>query len=66
MKGAVEDIFSHPGPALFDVVTNRFELALSPEINASQVKGFSLYLLKTLIDERGKNILEVTSTNLWR
>jgi pyruvate dehydrogenase (quinone) len=66
LKGAFEDVFSHPGPALLDVVTNRFELAIPPEINASKVKGFSLYVLKSLIDGCGEDILEVTTTNLWR
>lgn len=66
LKDSLHDAFSHQGPALIDVVTNRFELELPPKISASQAKGFSMYVLKALLDGRGKDIVEVTKTNLWR
>ncbi len=66
LEGRLSDVLAHPGPALLDVVTNSLELVLPPSLKAEQVKGFSLYLLKAIMDGRGSEVLELTKSNLWR
>jgi len=66
LTDALAEVFSRPGPGLIDVVTNRFELSLPPKIKFDQVKGFSLYLLKALLNGKGTELMKMTKTNLWR
>jgi len=66
LEGAIQDVLSHPGPALLDVVTNRQELAMPPKLQAEQVKGFSLYALQAVMNGRGDAILDLAKTNLLR
>jgi pyruvate dehydrogenase (quinone) len=66
LQAALAEILAHDGPALLDVVTNRQELAMPPKIQAEQVKGFSLYLLKAVMNGRGDKIIDLAKTNLLR
>jgi pyruvate dehydrogenase (quinone) len=61
---ALQQAFSHPGPALVDVVTSKHELALPPKVELAHVKGFSLYLLRAILSGRGDEIVELARTNL--
>jgi pyruvate dehydrogenase (quinone) len=56
---------SHPGPALVEVVVDRQELALPPSIKLDQVKGFSLFMMKAVIDGRGSEVIDLLRTNLF-
>jgi pyruvate dehydrogenase (quinone) len=56
---------SHPGPALVEVVVERQELALPPSIKLDQVKGFSLFMMKAVIDGRGSEVIDLLKTNLF-
>lgn len=58
--------FTHDGPALVDVRVNRNELVMPPTINAAQVKGFSLYMMKAVINGQGTEVLDLVKSNLWR
>lgn len=64
LTGALSEILAHPGPALLDVVTAKQELAMPPAIKAEQVKGFSLYMIRALMNSRGNELLELVETNL--
>ncbi|WP_295536437.1 ubiquinone-dependent pyruvate dehydrogenase [uncultured Pseudacidovorax sp.] len=66
LDGALAAAFAHDGPALVDVVTAKQELVLPPRIQAEQAKGFSLYLLKAIINGRGDEVVELARTNLFR
>jgi thiamine pyrophosphate-dependent acetolactate synthase large subunit-like protein len=66
LAGAISSVLAHPGPALIDVVVNSVELILPPALKAEQIKGFSLYVLKAIMDGRGAEVLALTKTNLWR
>jgi pyruvate dehydrogenase (quinone) len=66
LAGVLRDAFAHPGPALIDVVTNRMELVMPPAIKAEQMKGFSLYAARAIMDGRGMEVFELAKTNLWR
>ena len=61
---ALRDAFAHPGPALIDVVTAKHELALPPKIQWAQAKGFSLYMLRAVLNGRGDEVVELANTNL--
>lgn len=58
--------FAYDGPVVVDVVVHRNELIVPPSIEAEQVKGFSLYMLKAIINGQGDSILDLMKTNLWR
>jgi pyruvate dehydrogenase (quinone) len=63
---AVREAFAHEGPALVDVVTNRQELSMPPKIQLEQMKGFSLWALRTVMNGRGDELLELARSNLRR
>ncbi|MFT8646429.1 MAG: thiamine pyrophosphate-dependent enzyme, partial [Gluconacetobacter sp.] len=66
LPGALAEIMAHDGPALLDVVTATQELSLPPTIKAEQVKGFSLYILRAIMNGRGDEILDLAKTNLLK
>ena len=66
LPGALQEAFAHPGPVLVDVLTAKQELVMPPKIKIEQAKGFSLYMLKAIINGRGNEIIELARTNLGR
>ncbi|MGF6920389.1 hypothetical protein OKW28_004586 [Paraburkholderia sp. 40] len=56
--------FAHPGPALVDVVTSKHELAMPPKVELAHAKGFSLYMLRAILNGRGDEIVELARTEL--
>ncbi|HEV2551154.1 MAG TPA: thiamine pyrophosphate-dependent enzyme [Stellaceae bacterium] len=55
--------FAHDGPILVDAVVNRTELAMPPSITFEMAKGFSLYMVKAIMNGRADDLAK---TNLWR
>jgi pyruvate dehydrogenase (quinone) len=66
LRSSLREALEHPGPVVVDVVVNRAELSMPPTIEAGQVKGFSLYALKAVMNGRGDELLELASSNLLR
>ncbi len=66
LEEAAERVMAHKGPALLDVVTARNELSMPPKLQAEQVKGFSLYVLRAVMSGRGDSVLDLARTNLIR
>jgi pyruvate dehydrogenase (quinone) len=64
LEDALRAAFGHDGPALVDVRTDRYELALPPKLSYGEVKGFTLYATRTILSGEGKELLELTKTNL--
>lgn len=62
---ALDEAFAHPGPVLVDVMTAKQELAMPPQITLEQAKGFSLYMMRAIINGRGDELIELAKTN-WR
>ncbi|MFE6645127.1 ubiquinone-dependent pyruvate dehydrogenase [Nocardioides sp. NPDC057772] len=60
---AIADILAHDGPALLDVVTERQELSMPPTVTAEQVKGFTLYALRTVLSGRGDELIDLARAN---
>lgn len=66
LEGALRAAFAHDGPALVDVVTARQELSIPPAITAQQVKGFTLYAIRTILSGRGDELVDLADTNVFR
>lgn len=66
LEDALRDALAHDGPALVEVVTARQELAIPPAVTAEQAKGFTLYAIRTILDGRGTELLDLVTTNAAR
>jgi pyruvate dehydrogenase (quinone) len=66
LRPALEQAFAAPGPALVDVVTARNELALPPKLQAEQLKGFSLWVMRAVMSGRGDEVIDLARENLVR
>jgi pyruvate dehydrogenase (quinone) len=51
---------------LIDAVVNRMELAMPPKVTAEMAKGFTLYMLKAVLNGRTDKIVELARSNLLR
>ncbi len=65
VKPMLNQALEHDGPALVDIVVNRQELLIPPSINLAQIKGFTLYMIKAVLNGRGDEIVDLTKTNLF-
>lgn len=63
---ALQEALAHDGPVLVDVVTAKEELAMPPQIKLEQAKGFSLYMLRAIINGRGDELVDLAKTNWLR
>ena len=59
LEAAVREWLAVPGPALLDVVTDRFELVMPAKIEARQVFGTALYSAKGILAGRGGDVVEL-------
>ncbi|MGC1333252.1 ubiquinone-dependent pyruvate dehydrogenase, partial [Pseudomonas sp.] len=66
LEGALAMAFAHDGPVLVDVVSERQELIIPPEITAANVKGFGLFMLRAVLDGRAKELVNLAKTNWLR
>ncbi|GAA4703993.1 pyruvate dehydrogenase (quinone) [Promicromonospora umidemergens] len=66
LEGALRTAFAHDGPALVDVVTAQQELSIPPAISAEQVRGFTLYAIRTIMSGRGDELVDLADTNVFR
>ncbi|HXJ79193.1 MAG TPA: ubiquinone-dependent pyruvate dehydrogenase [Candidatus Methylomirabilis sp.] len=57
---------NHDGPALIDVLVNRQELAMPPSIHLDQMLGFSLYMIRAVLNGRGDEVIDLARTNVFR
>lgn len=66
LRGALTRALETEGPVLVDVATAREELSMPPTITAAQMKGFTVWALKTVLSGRGDELLDLADTNVWR
>jgi pyruvate dehydrogenase (quinone) len=66
VKPVLNQALEHNGPVLVDVVVNRQELLIPPTINLEQIRGFTLYMIKAVLNGRGDEIVDLARTNLFR
>ena len=58
--------FAHDGPVLIDAVVNPTELAMPPAVTVEMAKGFSLYMMKAVMNGRTDEVIDLAESNLWR
>jgi pyruvate dehydrogenase (quinone) len=62
----IAQALKHNGPAVVEVFVARQELAMPPTITLEQAKGFSLFMLKAVLNGRGDEIIDLARVNLLR
>ena len=65
VKTLLSQALEHDGPALVDVTVNRQELAIPPTITLEQIKGFTLYMVKAVLNGKGDEVVDLAKTNLF-
>jgi pyruvate dehydrogenase (quinone) len=66
LEGAIAEALAYDGPALVEVLTARQELSVPPTITMEQARGFTLYAIRTVLDGRGEELLDLVTTNVAR
>jgi len=66
VEEGIATALAHDGPVVIDAVVNRAELAMPPSITLEMAKGFSLYMVKAILNGRTDEIIDLARTNLWR
>jgi pyruvate dehydrogenase (quinone) len=66
VSDGIAEALAHDGPVVVDAVVNRSELAMPPSITAEMAKGFSLYMVKAILNGRADEVIDLARTNLWR
>ena len=66
VEPGIREALAYDGPVLIDAVVNRQELAIPPKVTTEMAKGFTLYMVKAIMNGRGTEVLELAKTNLWR
>jgi pyruvate dehydrogenase (quinone) len=56
---------AHDGPVLVDAVVSRMVLPIPPAITIEMAKGFTLYMLKAVLDGRATDLVDLARANLW-
>jgi pyruvate dehydrogenase (quinone) len=62
----VRAALAHQGPVIIDAVVNRTELVMPPSITREMAEGFTLYMVKAIINGRGDEVIDLARSNLWR
>ncbi|MGH8159945.1 MAG: ubiquinone-dependent pyruvate dehydrogenase [Rhodanobacter sp.] len=63
---AVKKAFAHDGPAVIDVVTDPVELIMPPKITVEQAKGFSVWMMKAVLNGQANQLVELARTAFER
>jgi pyruvate dehydrogenase (quinone) len=66
LKPTIASAFAHDGPAVIDVLTDRQELVMPPRIKLEQAKGFSLWMMKAVLNGQANEIVDVARTAFAR
>jgi len=66
LRGAVQEMLAHDGPALLDVVSARQELVMPPTVNYDEMHAFGMFAIKAVLDGRGTELIDLAKTSLLR
>ena len=66
VRPMIEQALRHDGPVLLEAIVSRQELSIPPTITVDQIKGFSLFMIKAVLDGRGDEIIDLAKVNLRR
>ena len=62
----IAQALKYDGPALVEVPVSRQELSMPPTITLEQAKGFSLFMMKAVLNGRGDELIDLARVNLLR
>ena len=57
---------NYDGPALVEVPVSRQELSMPPTITFEQAKGFSLFMMRAVLNGRADEVIDLAKVNLFR
>jgi pyruvate dehydrogenase (quinone) len=66
VEPALAEAFKYDGPALIEIPVSRQELSMPPTITFEQAKGFTLFMMKAVLNGRGDEIIDLARVNLLR
>lgn len=66
VEPGIRAALAHDGPVLVDAVVNRQELAIPPKVTTEMAKGFTLYMVKAVMNGRADEVLDLARSNIWR
>jgi pyruvate dehydrogenase (quinone) len=66
LRAAVQDVLSHDGPALLDVVSARQELIMPPKASLDEAHKFGVFMMKAVLDGRAAQLIDLAKVNLTR
>lgn len=66
LPAAVDQMMSSKGPFLLAVRTAKQELAMPPKVKFEHAKGFSIYMMKAVLNGDGSELVELGKTNWLR
>ncbi|PHO12486.1 ubiquinone-dependent pyruvate dehydrogenase [Malaciobacter marinus] len=66
LESTIKEFLKYDGAALLDVTTAKQELTMPPKITFESAKGFGIYMLRTIINGKGDELVEVAKENLLR
>jgi pyruvate dehydrogenase (quinone) len=66
VEAGIAAALAHDGPVLIDAVVNRQELSIPPTITFEMAKGFTLFMVKAVMNGRADEVVDLAETNLWR
>jgi pyruvate dehydrogenase (quinone) len=66
VEPGIKAALAHDGPVLIDAVVNRQELAMPPKVTAEMAKGFTLYMIKAVMNGHANEVVELGRSNFWR
>jgi pyruvate dehydrogenase (quinone) len=66
VRPMLDEALAAEGPALVEVIVSRQELSMPPTIDLDQVIGFSLYMVKAVLNGRVDEVIDLARVNLVR
>jgi pyruvate dehydrogenase (quinone) len=65
VERGVAAALAHPGPVLIDAVVSRTEVATPPSVTEEIAEGFTLYMLKAVMNGRADGLVDLVDSGLW-
>jgi pyruvate dehydrogenase (quinone) len=65
VEAGIAAALAHDGPVLIDAVVSRMVLPIPPAVTAEMARGFTLYMVKAVLDGRANDLVDLARSNLW-
>ena len=66
LERGIAEALAHDGPVVIDALVERMELAIPPKITRDMARGFTLYMLKAVLNGRADEVVSLAEANLLR